>query len=362
MFHLPIEKKEQTYENGLILRLNDTILGIVVDSIDKVLGIASEDLQPPHPIFGDINIKYISGVVENDGRLYIIIDVEKIFGKEEKTHTEPAALELKSEEPTLAAVPSAGLLRDEPDKDFITETLKIFKSFHVSDINKPWLENRFSEWKAIRRKTGGDLQIKSAEEADEFLADFFSPCTDRFWTEEYAGIFAELLNRIQVPGKLINLWDIGCGRGFESYSLAALLADKYPEHRIKIWANDKDLLAVSTAPNLVFGEGDIPEYLKPYTVKGKNGLSFQSSFKEKIFFEYHDILNANSLPELDFIVARDILSFLSVADQQKLLQEFYERLKPSGVLLLGKNETVTDFTVWEQAEHNGLAVFKKNSD
>ncbi len=32
--------------------------------------------------FGDINIKYISGVVENDGRLYVILDVERISGME----------------------------------------------------------------------------------------------------------------------------------------------------------------------------------------------------------------------------------------------------------------------------------------
>ena len=84
MFNLPAPESTDTrQENLIILRLDDYQLGVVVDSIDKVIGINSEDIQPPHPIFGDINIKFIQGVVENEGRLYLILDVEKIFGQDE---------------------------------------------------------------------------------------------------------------------------------------------------------------------------------------------------------------------------------------------------------------------------------------
>ena len=53
-----------------------------MDSIDKVVGIASSQVQPPHPIFGDINVKYISGVAEHDNRLYIILDADSVFSRE----------------------------------------------------------------------------------------------------------------------------------------------------------------------------------------------------------------------------------------------------------------------------------------
>jgi chemotaxis signal transduction protein len=85
MFHLPAEKKnEDALENMIILRLEDYLIGVIVDSIDKVVGISSADIQPPHPIFGDINIKFIKGVIENEGRLYIILDVERILGGSEE--------------------------------------------------------------------------------------------------------------------------------------------------------------------------------------------------------------------------------------------------------------------------------------
>ena len=64
----------------IIVNVGEQIFGVVVDSIDKVVGINSETIQPPHPLFGDINIKYIYGVVESSERLYIILDIDKIFG------------------------------------------------------------------------------------------------------------------------------------------------------------------------------------------------------------------------------------------------------------------------------------------
>ena len=88
-FHLPQEKKADGQENMLILKINEQVYGTIVDKIDKVVGINHEHIQPPHPIFGDINIKFISGVVEKAGELYIILDVIRIFGqKEEKKDKE----------------------------------------------------------------------------------------------------------------------------------------------------------------------------------------------------------------------------------------------------------------------------------
>lgn len=64
MFNLFFNVDEDSKkENGLILRLDANLIGVVVDRIDKVVGISRSSIQPPHPIFGNINIKYISGVV-----------------------------------------------------------------------------------------------------------------------------------------------------------------------------------------------------------------------------------------------------------------------------------------------------------
>ena len=74
------ERKNDELENILIVSIGEQTFGIVVDMIDKVVGIQKSTIQPPHPLFGDINIKYIQGVVEVDNRLFILLDIERIFG------------------------------------------------------------------------------------------------------------------------------------------------------------------------------------------------------------------------------------------------------------------------------------------
>ena len=79
-FNIEVEERQEgSLENMLICSIGEQTFGIVVDVIDKVVGIQKATIQPPHPLFGDINIKYIQGVVEVNNRLYILLDIEKIF-------------------------------------------------------------------------------------------------------------------------------------------------------------------------------------------------------------------------------------------------------------------------------------------
>jgi purine-binding chemotaxis protein CheW len=363
LFHLPAGKTESDgdTENGLILRLDENVIGVVVDSIDKVIGISSEDIQPPHPIFGDINIKYISGVVENEGRLYIILNAERICAKEEPVRKTDSRLPSETVgNASGGSVPApvyTDLNASEPEQDFIRDTLRTFKNFYVTPVNETWFSERFMEWKDLRRRQGTELQLKSAEDADEYLKTFPSVDTGKFWSDNTAAIYSRFLG--DTSGKIISVWNIGCGKGFESYSFTALLTRKYPGLMIKVWANDNDLLAISTAPNLVFTDEDIPEYLGSYVSTGKNGSSFQTDFKNRIFFEYHDALHSNAVPELDYILARDVLSFFSQEDQMKVFHEFHEKLKPTGVLILGDNEKPLDSSLWT-AVANSKSAYKKS--
>ena len=73
------ERVDGKMENLLILNIDDQRFGVVVDKIDKVIGVQKSTIQPPHPLFGDINIKYISGVVESNNRLYVLLDPHLVY-------------------------------------------------------------------------------------------------------------------------------------------------------------------------------------------------------------------------------------------------------------------------------------------
>ena len=334
MFNVGISGTQDSQgEQMIILRLEDNVLGVIVDSIDKVVGIDSKTIQPPHPIFGDINIQFISGIVENDKRLYLILDVERIFSQ--KTEEESSALVAPfkmADTPVInAAEPSKNL-----DYTFISEGLSSLKKFYVSDLNEAWIKMRVDSWRIERQQSGKDVQIQTAEEAESFLASFYSPFTGILWDEDYRKAISSMM--ASSNANVVNIWNMGCASGLETYSLATIVKEKYAGKRIKIWAHDNNLLEISTAPAVVLQKAKTPNCYDPYLAETKNGLQFSTEIKEMILFEYHDIVNDNHVPPMDMVVARDVFSFLNPESQTKLLAELATTVKTGGLLILGQNE------------------------
>lgn len=350
MFNLPSIKSENDESDEIIiLRLDDYLIGVIVDSIDKVVGIASSTIQPPHPIFGDINIKFIQGVVEKDSRLYIILDVESIFGQDaediEVIPTEYSSTPKYSENKP-----------EELNMGFIAETLRTFSKFNVTDLNNKWVDTRFEEWKNIKGSISENLQLHSEMDSEEFLSRFYSVDTGRFWSEEYRNTVSSLLES-NSQGTL-RVWNPGCGKGYETYSLAALLSDKYKEASIKIWANDKDLMSISNAPNLVLDKQNIPEYMDKHVVPVNSRFQFSQEIKDIVLFEYHDITHPNTFPIVDLIVARDILSFMSYSEQLRMITEFQDKLVPGGLLIIGQNEELPG-NDWKKIKSTNITAYRK---
>jgi purine-binding chemotaxis protein CheW len=364
-FHLPMDKKADGLENMLILRIEDRVYGTIVDKIDKVVPTNTENIQPPHPIFGDINIKFISGVVEKEGALYIILDVIRIFSqkKEEEDKTRPGIQEVAAVAASAAAdyyaAPQA-VEQAAAEKaayvdsvvGFIKESLPALRGFYPGGINDEWVRRRYADWSGTR--SGDDLQLKNERDADDYLSSFYSPDAGRFWSDDYAAQVKAVLPALS--SNSIQVWNVGCGKGYETFSFACILKSRYPEGHIKIWANDNDVMAISQAPNMTFDLEDVPEYCRGFMTKGRTGYSFNQAIKDSIVFEYHDVLNDNPLPDLDIILARDLLSFLKAEDQGKVLAGFGEKLKNRGIIILGRNEVMPG-SDWRPIGNDPVSAF-----
>ncbi|MDR2803624.1 MAG: chemotaxis protein CheW [Treponema sp.] len=335
-FHLPPPEDSDGLENMLILHIADRVYGTIVDRIDKVVSINSRLIQPSHPIFGDINGKYIGGVVEKDGVLYIILDVVHIFSvnsnveheevEEKRYYAPPREEEVKRPEQVLTA----------DNIGFIKEGLTALKKFYPSPVNEDWITQRLGEWALTRGKE--NIQLKNTADADAYLEPFYSPCSGKFWSSDYAYAVKALLPNL--ASNNIQIWNAGCGKGYETFSLACILKLRYPDGRIKVWANDSDIMSIANAPNMVFEMADVPDYCQTFLVKGRAGYGFNASIKDSIIFEYHDVTNVNTLPELDIVVCRDVLSFLPLTGQKIVLDDISEKLKAKGIVILGKNEVM----------------------
>lgn len=372
------ERKEDSLENMLICSIGEQTFGIVVDVIDKVVGIQKATIQPPHPLFGDINIKYIQGVVEVNNRLYILLDIERIFGskteaqaiEEEnvrvnmahnakvavKSSAEKEFVNSENQKNSVSAAETKVEKHSSDELKFITESLAQMRKFTASAINEPWLKARFDEWQKERSKD--KIQLSSAEDADAFLKSFYSPCSGTWWTKEYADSIFKILP--DNTAKQITVWNPGCGKGMETYSLACILKKRYPEAKIRIYAHDIDLLNVSNAPLISVPAEIANGWYAPYlTNKANSDFTFTTDIKNSIMFEYHDCANTNSLPVCDIIFARDLISFLPLASQKVLETDFDEKLKGNGVIILGQNETLEGEGKWLAHKDGTVTFFTK---
>lgn len=357
-FNIPTKARESdALESMIIINVDEQTFGIVVDAIDKVVGISKNSIQPPHPIFGDINIKYIHGVVENQGRLYILLDVSRIFGSKQKAaEAEKAQAQPTAEETAPVVVEAKAQTKDELDISFIRDTLAALGKFYVTSINEHWVSTRYREWRDQR--SAGDVQLRSEEDTRLYLEPFYSPDSGGLWGDAYAAKISALLPANQA--KQINVWNVGCGKGYESYSLAVILKEKYPNSRIRIYANDSDLLSISNAPMLSFPESMISPLYRPYLVQGVSGTwSCNQTIKDMILFEYHDCTNQNSVPNMDIIVSRDVLSFLNPKQQTALIGDFTEKLKDNGIVFLGANEAMPQHSGWLRSVQGDVVAFSK---
>ena len=353
------ERDDNKMENLLILTLGDQTFGVVVDKIDKVVGVQKSTIQPPHPLFGDINIKYIYGVVESGKNLYVLLDIERIFGS--KASAESAAQkriadsDIRAVEEKIAAPvalverstsvqpksPEAPVVEESPavqpkqDVTFVAESLKNYKKFNISSINESWVMHRFKEW-----TESGKGQIQNEAEAQEFLSPFYSSCTGNFWNDDYASAVEKILP--DNHAKQIMVWNPGCGGGQESFSLACVLAKRYSGAKIRIYAQDTDLLAVSNAPLMSVPSSLKDTWMAPYLAEKANGeCTFKQDIKDSVMFEYHDCKNTNALPMVDLIFTRDMLSFIDDESLDGVVADFQEKMKGNAVIIVGENENLS---------------------
>lgn len=367
------EHDENFLENMLIVTVGEQTFGVVVDEIDKVVGIQKSSIQPPHPLFGDINIKYIYGVVEAENNLYVLLDIDRIFGvrtpEEERElaetvkaqlqmRQEAAAQEKASMEASAAADSAnneeAAAKKHAEDMKFIGNSLANLKKFTINDITENWVKSRYDDW--LKEKGEGNTQLQNESDADKFLAPFYSKYTGTWWSEDYA---EEVMKSLpDNSAKNIVVWNPGCGKGYETYSLACIMKKRYPNAKIRVYGHDIDLLSVSNAPLINLSDEASTSWYQPYTTRTASGdYTFSKEIKDSVMFEYHDCVNTNNLPPIDVVFARDLLSFLSESAQKTVLSEFNEKLKGNGVIIVGENENI-DATGLKKTE-GSVSVYSK---
>jgi purine-binding chemotaxis protein CheW len=76
------EKSKET--RIVVVEMNDSTVGMVVDGVSEVLRVEEEAIEPPSPIVTTVDSAFITGIAKLEERLVILLDLGKVLSAKEQ--------------------------------------------------------------------------------------------------------------------------------------------------------------------------------------------------------------------------------------------------------------------------------------
>lgn len=359
LFHLePPESKSENKDNNkktdeeksiIVIKVEDIFLGLVVEEITRVIPLKKSDIQPPSPLLGNINEKYIKGVAEINEKLYVIFDTNAIFSSKGKMKKEVFTME------------------SEISEDFFIHfcnQVEEHSSIDINEFNKSYFKELYNQY--IKENNITTMPTIDKETSDEIVKKFYSMHTDEFWDTPYINYFKDIAcgELEKICAEEIRVLVAGCGNGYEAFSLFILLSEYFNKYDIKMIAADSNLSKISNASGLEVLNKEIPSWVKidKYFMKvGNNVYKIKKEVNNKIYFEFHDLKNLNSISkDFDIIIARDLSLYLPENYYKVFISAAHNKLISQGLLLIGDNEILTKSNDFIKIPNNKkISLYKK---
>ena len=150
----------------------------------------------------------------------------------------------------------------------------------------------------------------------------------------------------------INIWQAGCARGQEVYSLAILLEEAGLYQRTQIFATDFNDAALAQAQEGIFPVSEARIYAENYLAAGGahtlnrychakyEHIKFDESLKRNITFANHNLVADGVFCEAHLILCRNVLIYFTNPLQDRVVGLFRDSLVRGGFLCIGTKETL----------------------
>lgn len=249
-------------------------------------------------------------------------------------------------------------------------TLDEFRLFHalIYDASGMWFgENRIQYLETRIRKRLQIHQIssvyayykflKNGEEGEKELRELLQLLTINetyfFRNRPQFDLFEQQLipsivsRKKAENSKVLRIWSAGCSTGEEPYSISIAILENVPFPRswdVKIYASDLNFSVLRKAREGIYSRERLrdvtPRRLSLYFSPSAEGFAIRSEAKEQVVFDFHNLKNDNGLHDLDVIFCRNVMIYFDIEEQKRLVQKFYQALRPGGYLLVGHAETL----------------------
>lgn len=162
-------------------------------------------------------------------------------------------------------------------------------------------------------------------------------------------IFPHLFDLCVKEGKKsLKLWSAGCSSGEEPYSLALVMKESFAAEMeqlpCSIHATDVSSAVLEIAAKGIYAGERLkaipPELKLRYFSSCGDNFQLLPSIREMVSFEQRDISDADSFPESDLIMCRNVLIYFERKHQERILKGFADALPDGGILVLGKSESL----------------------
>ena len=182
----------------------------------------------------------------------------------------------------------------------------------------------------------------------DMLINVTSFFRDELTSEYLANEELPKLINSKVANDPIRIWIPACSTGQEAYSLAMLVVEQLGENStnipVQIFATDLSEVAITKARMGLYSKDEVlgvsPRRLQRFFTRQDGHYRIIKSLRDICVFAPQNIAKDPPFSRLDIISCCNLMIYLNVVLQKKLLATFHTCLNNNGILILGKSETV----------------------
>ncbi|TWJ33446.1 CheR family methyltransferase [Geobacter argillaceus] len=145
----------------------------------------------------------------------------------------------------------------------------------------------------------------------------------------------------------LRVWSVGCAGGEEPYTLAMVLRDLMPSIPgidVEIVATDIEAMVLAAARQGSYVEERLaelpPSFRNAYFTQQADRYQLKPEILQMVSFRQADMFDTDAYEECDLILCRNVLIYFERVQQERIIRNFARVLRPGGILVLGKSETL----------------------
>ncbi len=150
----------------------------------------------------------------------------------------------------------------------------------------------------------------------------------------------------------IKIWNAGCSTGEEVYSFAIMLEEAGLYKNSFLYGTDINSRVLDKGRKGIYSLHQMKEYSENYLKAGSMGslanhytaayeaAAIHQGLKKNTLFAIHNLATDGVFNEFEMVVCRNVLIYFENSLQEKVLNLFYDSLRPLGFLCLGSKETI----------------------